>query len=71
MLLGRPMQDFHARLVAWSVERPGRRYHYVTAWEMAQLVHAAERGARLEDVLSEPNSLTGTSSRTPMALQVP
>lgn len=43
-LLGPGMQRFHGELAAWAARRPGTRYHYVTAWEMAQLVHAAERG---------------------------
>lgn len=50
-LLGKPMQDFHASLAGWSREQPQRRYHYVTAWEMALLVRAAERGLGWETVL--------------------
>lgn len=41
MLLGEPMRSFHAAATAMS----GRvRFHYVTAREMANLVHAAEDG---------------------------
>jgi hypothetical protein len=51
MLLGRPMQDFHASLAEWQRARPHCRYHYVTAWEMALLVREAERGGTIENVL--------------------
>jgi len=42
-LLGPAMQQFHADLAAYARARPSVRYHYVTAWEMAQLVHQAEQ----------------------------
>ena len=42
-LLGQPMQRFHHDLAVFQQRHPNFRYHYVTAWEMAQLVHAAER----------------------------
>jgi hypothetical protein len=45
MLLGEPMVNFHADLKNWSAARPGRNYYYVTAREMAELVHQAEAGA--------------------------
>lgn len=67
MLLGRAMQDFHAGLAAWSAEGDERRYHYVTAWELAQLVHTAERGGTLEDAL-QPERRTVT--RPPVLAQV-
>lgn len=41
-LLGEPTQRFHESLSNLAAQHPGFRYHYVTAWEMAQLVHAAE-----------------------------
>ncbi|MCA9079588.1 MAG: hypothetical protein KDA58_03470 [Planctomycetaceae bacterium] len=44
-LLGPGMQAFHRDLAALHQEHPRFRYHYVTAWEMAQLVHQAEQGA--------------------------
>ena len=53
MLLGEPMQTFHADLTAWTERNPRCRYHYVTAWEMAQLVHEAERGGSVDAVLGD------------------
>ncbi len=46
-LLGAGMQQFHAELAELHQRHPNFRYHYVTAWEMAQLVHQAEAGAAL------------------------
>lgn len=37
-------QRFHSELAAFADQHPNFQYHYVTAWEMAQLVHQAERG---------------------------
>lgn len=42
MLLGQPMADFHAALRKFATEQPWFRYYYVTAYEMAALVRAAE-----------------------------
>jgi hypothetical protein len=42
-LLGEPMQRFHRDLARKAEEDPNFRYYYLTAWEMAQLVHRAER----------------------------
>lgn len=50
-LLGEPTMQFHANLAQAAAEHPGFRYHYVTAWEMAQLVHAAERRESWQSVL--------------------
>lgn len=44
-LLGPEMQQFHRDLQQLHREHPQFRYHYVTAWQMAQLVHQAEAGA--------------------------
>jgi hypothetical protein len=44
-LLGEETQLFHKALSNEARHRPNLRYHYVTAWEMAQLVHQAEQGA--------------------------
>ncbi len=44
MLLGPEMQAFHAELAVQRQANPGLRLHYVTAWEMAQLVRQAEAG---------------------------
>jgi hypothetical protein len=44
MLLGEPMQAFHAALARLNQADPEFNYYYVTAREMAALVHEAERG---------------------------
>lgn len=41
--LGDRVQQFHAELAGQAAANPLFRYHYVTAWEMAQLVHSAEQ----------------------------
>ncbi len=46
--LGEPLVRFHAQLQEVAAQHPLLRYHYVTAWEMAQLAHAAERGESWE-----------------------
>ncbi len=51
-LLGDPTVRFHQELSDIAEAHPRFRYHYVTAWEMAQLVHAAERGETSPDILS-------------------
>lgn len=43
--LGDEMLQFHRDLRDMANADPQFRYHYVTAWEMAQLVHQAESGA--------------------------
>jgi len=45
MLLGGPMRRFYQDLAAFARENSWLRYYYVTAREMADLVHHAERGA--------------------------
>lgn len=42
MWLSETVQQFHADLARTHREHPQFRYHYVTAWEMAQLVRQAE-----------------------------
>jgi len=44
MLLGQPMHEFHKALALYAAEQPWFRYYYVTAREMATLVHAGENG---------------------------
>lgn len=44
MLLGEPMRNFHLSLRDYAAQNSWFRYYYVTAREMAQLVHAAEAG---------------------------
>jgi hypothetical protein len=45
MLLGEPMRTFHRDLAACAAQLPKLQYYYVTAREMADLVHQAEAGA--------------------------
>lgn len=49
--LGDEMLQFHRDLASMARADPHFRYHYVTAWEMAQLVHQAESGVS-EPVIS-------------------
>lgn len=44
-LLGAAGEKFHSNLAQHAQQTPGLRYHYVTAREMVNLVHAAESGA--------------------------
>ncbi|MCA9033425.1 MAG: hypothetical protein KDA66_21595, partial [Planctomycetaceae bacterium] len=67
-LLGPGMQQFHADLAALHQQHPGFRYHYVTAWEMAQLVHLAESGETDPDVLLKHKS-TSSISTTPQIVR--
>lgn len=43
MLLGPKVQRFHQELEELHKRKPNFRYHYVSAWEMAQFVHQAEQ----------------------------
>ncbi len=42
MLLGEPMRAFHRGLAERAKENPAFRYHYVSAREMVNILHAAE-----------------------------
>jgi hypothetical protein len=44
MLLGEPMRQFHQALAMFAGANPGFHYHYVTARELVNIVHAAEAG---------------------------
>ena len=55
-LLGEPTVRFHEDLARAAAEHPKFRFHYVTAWEMAQLVHAAEHQADWQSVLCPAES---------------
>lgn len=44
VLLGEPMARFHKDLAEYAAKTPGFEYYYVTAREMAGLVHQAELG---------------------------
>lgn len=50
-LLGAAGEKFHTQLARHALETPGLHYHYVTAREMVNLIHAAESG-----VVGEPLS---------------
>jgi hypothetical protein len=45
VLLGEPTRRFHKSLGEWARKDSRIRYYYVTAWQLAQLVHQAEAGA--------------------------
>lgn len=45
ILLGEPMREFHRELSRHAAKHPGFKYYYVTAHEMAMLVHQAEQEA--------------------------
>jgi hypothetical protein len=47
MLLGEPMRAFHQSLGCLAKDQNWFKYYYVTAREMADLVHQAEAGARV------------------------
>ncbi len=51
-LLGPEMQAFHADLARHAAADSRFRYHYVSAWEMAQLVHQAETDAAAPTVVT-------------------
>jgi hypothetical protein len=44
MLLGEPMREFHNTLGDFASAHRGFQYHYVTARELVNIVHAAEAG---------------------------
>ena len=50
ILLGEPMRRFHESLAEYAAENPSLEYYYVTAREMAGLVHQAEAGNAQPDI---------------------
>ena len=44
MFLGEPMQQFHRELARLAGETEGFHYHYVSARETVNILHAAEDG---------------------------
>ena len=52
--LGNDMLPFHRDLAMMAREQPRLRYHYVTAWEMAELVHQAEAGISVPSIKTAP-----------------
>jgi hypothetical protein len=68
MLLGEPMRQFHEALAKYARDNPSLKYYYVTAREMADLVHQAEGGATtptLDDRCHWPPSRFPNSSAGP------
>lgn len=63
-LLSADMQTFHEELASHNRQNPHFHYHYVTAWEMAQLVHQAENG------LSKPDWTALARASAPVASMV-
>jgi len=61
VLLGSPMRLLHESLAQRACEHPDFKYYYVTAHEMAQLVHAAEEGVR------DPAEVLSTDPRREIA----
>jgi len=49
MWLNGPVRSFHQSLAAEAERLQTFRYYYVTAWELAQLVHQAESGCTIPD----------------------
>jgi hypothetical protein len=66
MWLGETVQRFHAELAEFHRRQPHFRYHYVTAWEMAQLVHRAERDG--VDGRTRPSQLLTIADRPAIPL---
>ncbi|MCH9656662.1 MAG: hypothetical protein K0U86_07640 [Planctomycetes bacterium] len=48
-LLGSETEAFHTDLQQEAAQHPEWKYYYVTAWEMASLIHQAEQGQRIPD----------------------
>lgn len=48
-LLGPETESFHAALQQEAAKHPEWKYYYVTAWEMAALIHQAEQGIKIPD----------------------
>ena len=66
--LGDPMVQFHEALRRFFENRPDLNLHYVTAWETARLVHAAESGASdPADVLSRIRNPQAVNVQMPNA----
>ncbi|HND54469.1 MAG TPA: hypothetical protein PLV92_18785 [Pirellulaceae bacterium] len=68
VLLGEPMRRMHAELARRAEIDSGFRYYYVTAREMALLVHAAERGETDPQVVLRTSSLYESSRSSTSAL---
>lgn len=71
MLLGPQMQAFHAELARQCQQNPKLRLHYVTAWEMAQLVRQAESGATVPELSASTRFQIHPFTRPRPELSVP
>lgn len=71
MWLGEAVQQFHADLARTHQRHPHFRYHYVSAWEMAQLIHQAERGATVPNLRPHLATMVSTEPQTPVAATQP
>lgn len=58
MLLGETMLSFHRQLADFAAIHDDLCLHYVTAWEMAKLIHQAEQGVE-EPQLAQEKLLVG------------
>jgi len=64
MWLGPEAEKFHSDLVRESKRHRNLKYYYVTAWEMAQLVHQAEAGRQEPDFDALPSAASVGESQT-------
>ncbi|GIX05400.1 MAG: hypothetical protein KatS3mg114_1269 [Planctomycetaceae bacterium] len=62
MWLSSATRDFHHALAQIHRHQPWFRYYYVTAWEMAQLIHAAEHGESDPLAVLSGSSFAGSTS---------
>ncbi|QDV51243.1 hypothetical protein [Gimesia fumaroli] len=61
-LLGPETEAFHTALREEAEQHPEWKYYYVTAWEMASLIHQAEQGATIPDfdaIHASPSPVSG------------
>ena len=61
--LGSPMLQFHRDLADLARCDQNLRYHYVTAWEMAELVHQAEAGVVVPSIGGDVQPVIGPDGR--------
>ena len=62
--LGNESQQFHRDLAVHAGRNANFRYHYVTAWEMAQLVRQAEAGSTRPNLLAIRAGSTPSQTKT-------
>jgi len=71
MFLGGAMRRFHLDLAAHARLHPSLKYYYVTAREMAHLVHSAEEGSAAAplEVLGQKELAAPANARSTVALE--